>query len=316
MSQSIQLQLNEKPTKLSLYSRALFAKGLKGGAPKLPTTSITLSNIKPDTEEVKQYKNVCSFKNDNNQLPMTFPHILAFPLHLELMLLKDFPFALMGMIHIRNDIRQHRAINLFETIDVTCTFNSIRRTPKGYEVDIKTIVHIAGEVVWESISTNLVRKKMDSADSNKTKVNSREGASQRKTSQDEFPYKEYWNLSSGLGRRYALVSGDSNPIHLFSLSAKLFGFKGHIAHGMWTKARTIAALYPQLNSDSCRVVVNFKMPIFLPSNIQLNYRLKDQLDHKINDKLDQQPNNVGNIQFEVRNEVGTKPHLQGFIYSL
>lgn len=314
MSQS--MQLNEKPTKLSLYSRALFAKGLKGGAPKLPTTSITLSNIKPNTEEVKQYKNVCSFKNDNNQLPMTFPHILAFPLHLELMLLKDFPFALMGMIHIRNDIRQHRAINLFETMDVTCSFDSIRSTQKGYEVDIKTIVHITGEVVWESISTNLVRKKIDSLNSDETKVNSEEGSSQKQLSQDEYPYKEFWNLSSGLGRRYALVSGDSNPIHLFSLSAKLFGFKGHIAHGMWTKARVIAALHPQLNSESCRVVVNFKMPIFLPSNIQLNYRLKDQLDDKADDQLDKQPNNVNNIQFEVRDETGTKPHLQGYIYSL
>lgn len=324
MSQSIRLQLNEAPSKLSLYSRALFAKGLRG-APRLPTTSITLSNIKADAGEVKQYRNICGFKHDNNQLPMTFPHVLAFPLHLELMLLKDFPFALMGMIHIRNDISQHRAINLFESMDVTCSFDSIRKTQKGYEIDIKTAVHIAGELVWESISTNLVRKTRDVLKASITKrspekdSNSQE-LSHKERRDKELPYKEFWSLSSDLGRRYALVSGDSNPIHLFSLSAKLFGFKGHIAHGMWTKARVVAALYPLLHSESCRVVVNFKMPIFLPSHIQLNYQLNDQLNDSLSNKLkhqtDQQADMKTSIQFVVKDEAGEKPHIQGEIYSL
>jgi acyl dehydratase len=310
MSQSIRLQLNEKPSTLSLYTRALFAKGLKG-TPKLPTTSITLANIKAGAKEVEQYRSVCGFNHDNNQLPVTYPHLLAFPLHLELMLLKDFPFPLMGMIHIKNDISQHRAINLFETMDVTCSFDSIRKTQKGYEVDIKTAIHITGEVVWESISTNLVRKKKDALKVEITKSNPEKNKIPK-----ELPYKEFWSLPSDLGRRYALVSGDSNPIHLFPLSAKLFGFKGHIAHGMWTKARVIAALFPKLNSESCRVVVHFKMPIFLPSNIQLNFQINEQINEQIKHHVDKKLVMEANIQFEVKDETGTKPHMQGYIYAL
>lgn len=288
MSQATRLQLNETPSTLNLYRRALFAKGLKG-APKLPTTSITLANTKSDAKKVAQYRDVCGFKQDNNSLPLSYPHLLAFPLHLELMLLKDFPFAVMGMVHVRNEITQHRAINVLETMDVSCHFSDIRKTDKGYDVDIKTDIHITGELVWESISTNLIRRKTDIPAIAKTQNNI----------SDELPYKEFWHLSSDLGRRYALVSGDSNPIHLFSLSAKLFGFKGHIAHGMWSKARVIAALHNKLNSDACKVTVDFKLPIFLPATIQMNYNITGK-----------------EINFDLRDKAGIKPHMKGVISAL
>ena len=50
-----------------------------------------------------------------------------------------------------------------------------------------------------------------------------------------------WRLPGDLGRRYAAVSGDRNPIHLYALTAKAFGFPRQIAHGMWSKARCLAA---------------------------------------------------------------------------
>mgnify|MGYP005992711271 CR=1 FL=1 len=289
MNQVKRIQLNQSPKILSLYRRALFAKGSKGSAAKLPNTHITLANVKADRQKVSQYSEVCGFKQNNNQLPITFPHILAFPLHLELMLLKDFPFAVMGMVHIRNEITQFRAIKLSEQMDVSCHFSDIRTTDKGYDIDIKTEIHITGELVWESISTNLVRKKTNIAPIPKITA----------ASPPELPYKEFWNLSSDLGLRYARISGDSNPIHLFSLSAKLFGFKGHIAHGMWTKARVAAALYNKLDTEACKIVVDFKLPIFLPTTIQLNYQLTDAI-----------------VSFEVRDKDGVKPHMKGDISAL
>lgn len=290
MSQSTHVKINTPPSTLSLYRRALFAKGLKGSTPKLPTTKITLADVKADSEKVATYSEVCGFKQKDNTLPMTFPHMLAFPLHLELMLLKKFPFPVMGMVHVRNEITQYRAIKSFETMDVSCHFSDIRKTDKGFDVDIKTEIHITGELVWESISTNLVRRKTDIAPAPK---------SNEPTTLPAFPSKEEWSLSTDLGRRYASVSGDSNPIHLFALSAKLFGFKGHIAHGMWTKARTIAALYDTLDSDACKIVVDFKLPVFLPTSIQLNYE------------------HVGNeITFDVRDQSGVKPHMKGSFTAL
>jgi acyl dehydratase len=70
------------------------------------------------------------------------------------------------------------------------------------------------------------------------------------------------------GRRYAKVSGDVNPIHLSGLTAKAFGFKRAIAHGMWVKARALAALSGRL-PDVVAVDVGFRKPLFLPSTVAL-----------------------------------------------
>jgi hypothetical protein len=290
MSHSTRVQLTETPSTFNQYRRALFSKGIKTKTPVLPTTFITLSDVAADAKKVAKYSEVCGFKKNNNKLPMTFPHLLAFPLHLELMLLPDFPFAVIGLVHVRNEIIQYRAIDILEKMDVSCFFSDIKKTNKGFEIDVKTEIHITGQKVWESISTNLVRQETDITSTPK---------SIEPNTLPTYPYKEFWHLSSDLGRRYALVSGDSNPIHLFSLSAKLFGFRGHIAHGMWSKARIVAVLYEKLNSDACKVVVDFKLPIFLPTSIQLNH---DEQDETIN--------------FDLRNDSGIKPHLKGTIETL
>jgi acyl dehydratase len=75
-----------------------------------------------------------------------------------------------------------------------------------------------------------------------------------------------WRIPSDIGRRYAAVSGDVNPIHLNPLAARLFGFKRAIAHGMWLKARCLAAFEGRL-PDWLPVDVEFKSPLLLPSTV-------------------------------------------------
>ena len=75
-----------------------------------------------------------------------------------------------------------------------------------------------------------------------------------------------WRLGADQGRRYAAVSGDSNPIHLNPLTARLFGFPRPIIHGMWTHARAVAALGGAL-PEAYTVRVQFAKPIALPSSV-------------------------------------------------
>ena len=71
-------------------------------------------------------------------------------------------------------------------------------------------------------------------------------------------------MPGDIGRRYAEVSGDRNPIHLHPLTARLFGFPRAIAHGMWTKAHALAAFEGRLPS-AFTVDVRFKQPVLLPA---------------------------------------------------
>jgi acyl dehydratase len=72
-----------------------------------------------------------------------------------------------------------------------------------------------------------------------------------------------------VGGDYAAVSGDRNPIHTSRLLARAFGFPRPIAHGMWSKARCLAALEGRL-PDAFAVDVSFKLPILLPATVALS----------------------------------------------
>ena len=78
-----------------------------------------------------------------------------------------------------------------------------------------------------------------------------------------------WKAPADIGRQYARVSGDYNPIHLSALTAKLFGFPQAIAHGLWNTARTLAALHEHLPAANVEIDVEFKKPVRLPSEVVL-----------------------------------------------
>jgi acyl dehydratase len=61
------------------------------------------------------------------------------------------------------------------------------------------------------------------------------------------------------------VSGDFNPIHLTARTAKMFGFKQAVAHGMWSLGRCLAAAAPHLPKGSMQVDTQFKLPVYIPS---------------------------------------------------
>jgi acyl dehydratase len=83
-----------------------------------------------------------------------------------------------------------------------------------------------------------------------------------------------WKLKGDLGRRFASISGDRNPIHLYPLTAKAFGFPTNIAHGMWTKSAALAALQNRL-PKAYTVDAEFRKPVLLPTTVIFGSRVND-----------------------------------------
>lgn len=280
----ITLELTKSPSTLSLYRRAVTNKksGLKPGE-ALPDLRIKLNNNVADPEKIKSYAKVCGFKFGDT-MPATYPHMLAFPLQMELMVHKNFPFALLGLVHVSNRITQKRPIRINEGLDMECRLASMKTVDKGIEFSLDCYAYSNGEEVWTSTSTMLHRCKTDISKADKQ--------------HDDTEYETVvpLKMAANLGRRYAKVSGDSNPIHLYPLTAKLLGFKRHIAHGMWSKARCLAELQDQL-PDAFTVEIGFKLPVFLPAKIQMQYNANDN----------------GTASFELKDSNGIKPHLKGTI---
>jgi len=233
-----------------------------------PTALHELRTATVTREHVSAYAAVCGFPVKDTA-PLTFPHVLAFPLHMAVMSSPEYPFSAIGTVHIANRITQHRPIEVGETLQIEVHTSAVRPHRKGRAIEFVATAETDGEQVWESTSTYLrrgPRAATGSTDDGPTDNGPTDVGPTDNGPTDVVPGRVSWRLGGDVGRRYAGVSGDHNPIHLYPLTAKAFGFPRQIAHGMWSLARCVAALENRL-PDSVTVEAAFTKPILLPSSV-------------------------------------------------
>jgi acyl dehydratase len=261
---------------------------LGGRGREVPDLTLSLAEVKTDRGRLADYDRVCGFTL-REALPPTYIHMLAFPLHLALMTDGRFPFPAIGLVHIANRIVQHRPVGAGELLGLRVWADPLEYHPRGQQFTIRTEARAGDELVWEEQSTNLRRGPSGDPPPDGAPDDT------RAPSAEDLPASATWRLPGDLGRRYGSVSGDLNPIHVHPLSARLFGFPTAIAHGMWTKARALAALESEL-PGAFTAEVAFKRPILLPATVQFAERASGQ-----------------RIRFGVRDASKGTPHVDGEI---
>lgn len=252
---------------LPLVPGASLLPFVAGRGKEMPALERTLSGVRVDPADLAAYARVCGFTL-RDALPATYLHVVAFSLHMELMVDGRFPFPAVGLVHLSNRITVVRPARVSETFDLVVRTTPIEPHPKGRTFSLVSTASVDGKLVWEDVSTMLRRGggSADAGNGGREGVGSGEDRESYRLRDDEIRGAPVtWKLPGDLGRRYGAVSGDRNPIHLHALTARLFGFPQAIAHGMWTKARALAALEPL--PDAYTVSVEFKKPIFLPGRV-------------------------------------------------
>jgi acyl dehydratase len=276
-------RLDSSPRILPLYARAVapLVPGasrlpwVAGAAREVPDLRLTLLRVPIDPERVARYERVCAF-TARGQVPATYVHVLAFPLHLALMADGSFPFPAIGLVHVANQITQHRPIGHAERLDLEVRATPLEPHRRGRTFSIASTAHVDGELVWEEISTMLRRDGASSGPGSREDGSSAPEASDSEngpSAPESYDAAEQWRLAGDLGRRYAAVSGDRNPIHLHALTARALGFPRAIAHGMWTKARCLAALqdaHADLFQGTFAIEVSFRRAILLPATVRFD----------------------------------------------
>jgi acyl dehydratase len=86
---------------------------------------------------------------------------------------------------------------------------------------------------------------------------------------DALPAVARWSLDAASGRRYAALSGDWNPIHLWPWSARLMGMRAPIIHGMHTLGRACAELERAGGRPIVALDGRFRAPAALGSTLVL-----------------------------------------------
>ncbi len=270
---------------LTRYPKALVQLvPLVGGGEVLPADELVGAGVAIDRSKLVGYQRVCGFRV-SDVLPATYPHVIAFPLSMDLMTRLSFPFGVIGLVQVEDEIEQLRPLRVGEALDIKVRAADLRAHPKGRQLDVLAEAAVAGEVVWRGRSTYLHREGGGSK------------ASAGRPAEREPPREPsaVWKVPGDQGRRYAAVSGDYNPIHLHPLPARLLGFPRPIAHGMWVAARALAAREGHL-PDAYTVSVRFKLPMPLPATVAFSTWVTDAgREFAVNDARSGKPHVAGTV---------------------
>ena len=240
----------DAPPSIPLWKLALQRGHKLGPGESVPRIEVVLPHLPPG--DATAYATLCGFAQAD-PLPPTWPMVRGADLHKALLTHKDFPLPAMGIVHVAQTITQHRPIGAGETLGLRAWVEGHRPARRGGEIDLHTEASVGGETVWEAVTTVL------------SKALPGDGVKREPPPDVEFrPTRSVsWTLPEDLGRRYAAVSGDYNPIHLHKWSAKAFGFPRAIAHGLWTLARLLAELDEEI-PPAFRFEARFARPLLLP----------------------------------------------------
>ena len=286
-----EIKLTGAPGTLGLFARA-GAGALPVSVPGLTarradTVSgdvLVMDDVVTDIAQLSAFSRLCGYTLEST-VPAVWPHIPAFALQLSILTDPRFPFPAIGLVHIYNRITQHRPIGTEERLSLRAWADPIVEHPRGRAVPVRTEVRVGDELVWEETAINL-------------RIGGRhEGASAPEVASSEgYGFGALWKLPADLGRRYAAVAGDWNPIHVHPFTARALGFPRAIAHGFWTKSRALAQLQGEL-PNRFTVEVAFKRPILLPAQVNYVESVGDE----------------AGIGFGVRAVKDNAPHLDGWV---
>src|SRR5215217_829149 len=281
----VSVELKSIPSLEKSYGKALLGSLKKHDTHRLLTDwEYFYSGKEGDSARLSRYDSLCGFRF-SDQLPATYPHVLAFPIQMSLLTDKDFPFSVLGLVHISNRITQRRALRLNQPFTVKVRATQLREHGKGEQFDIVTEFFTSDikDPQWTEVSTYLHR------------AGKSESARQHKKDLEAVMPTAVWQIPADIGRAYAEVSGDRNPIHLHTLTARMFGFRSAIAHGMWTKARCLAAFEGRI-PEQCAIFTQFTSPVLLPAKAIFHSKHAD-----------------AGWSYELRNSAQTKTYLTGDI---
>lgn len=238
-----------------LAALASFARPAPDATTRLPETELVVERARVGFGRVARYNRACGFTE--GRVPITFPFVFTFPAQLAALTRADSPLRVPGLVHLGIRMDYRRALAGGEVVRVACAVTEQATTARGLEFTLAvTVSDDGGAVAWHADSLILARGAK----------RARSRGPRPRHAPVAGPVLEAFAVPAHVGREYAQVSGDWNPIHLGRLGARAGGFDRPIAHGMWTLARTLAAV----GADGPgRVAADFVAPLYLPASLEV-----------------------------------------------
>ncbi|EJT85568.1 dehydratase [Pseudomonas putida S11] len=145
--------LHSPASRTSLYLRAASKRSISGD--QLPDDGLRCF-IRVQPGNLTAYRRLCHF-TDDGRLPGTYPHVMAFTLQLQLMTAPNFPFPLLGLVHLHNRIEVLRPLGGIEGLRFAVHAGNLQAHAKGGTFDLVTEAEDGIGLLWRETSRMLVR---------------------------------------------------------------------------------------------------------------------------------------------------------------
>jgi len=210
-----------------------------------------------DPLQVRRYNEAFGFPGET--IPLTFLYLLAQRAQLAAMLERPIPFRIPGLIHTENRLAMHGPLALTAPLTLTTSLHLPPAAPNGaLSCVLETRAFDGERLAFDCDSTYLIRRGSRTPRGAASSPQAPSGAALGQ-----------WRIASDAGRRYAALSGDWNPIHLWPWSARLMGMQRPIIHGAHTLARACALLQAASGSEIASVWCRFRHPVALGAQVTL-----------------------------------------------
>jgi len=254
-------------------------KSTDGQAIELPKLQIN-KTVRINARHCNRYNSLCNWSAGiASVIHPSYMQVLSLPMQLKLMVTPPFPFKPLGLVHLSNSIEVIKLPEQQSTLDLAVSFGDLFWHKKGWVFSVISTAHVDGKLALSAASFYLARQPHDN--NNQSHNKAFDGMHVEKTSlplglddRSQALNKEIL-FSSKVGRQYASVSGDYNPIHLSAYTAKLLGFRKAIAHGMFSKAYCLSAIIQNVAPAKTKLLgafniqADFMQPLYLPSEATL-----------------------------------------------
>lgn len=235
--------------------------GAGSGAP-VPRVSRKTLDVCINADWLAGYRDIVDVVGAPRVLPPLALQLAAAPLHLAILADPRFPLRAMGLVHVGQRIEQIGRLPVQGVYRLEARTGPAQTVRQGSRFELITEARIEGRLVWRSAIVALARHQSEATESAYAPLSTLIPPGE----------PEVWTRASlvdapeDLGRRYAAIAGDWNPIHQRAWLARPFGFPRAIVHGTWTLARALAAAgWPRQEAFSLRA--QFRKPVYLPSTV-------------------------------------------------
>jgi acyl dehydratase len=267
---------------LRLVARGITARGAAEAPPEVPKRKPAVERVYPGVDAALHARYLRATGGDRvhrlvaGTLSPVFPAVWETTQALELFARLDRPLPAGGLVHVEGELVSLRPIEVDDHVRCRVELERAERVRKGIRLTLTARTWTgAGQLCTQSSAVFLARTRRpdESAGERQPRPTARDEGDPRGEPPERWDEVARWRLGGGAGRRYARVSGDWNPIHLWSWSARPFGFRRPILHGFCTEAMVAHALIEhRLGGEPTalrRLRIAFRAPLPLPATVRL-----------------------------------------------